>query len=122
MLPAPDPAHDILRETRRPLDALFNPKNVAVIGATEIPGSVGRTLLWNLISSPFGGTVFPVNPKRPSVLGIKAYPTIAAVPDPVDLAVVVTPAATVPAIIGECAAAGVRGAIVISAGFKELGS
>jgi acetyltransferase len=93
-----------------------------VIGATEKAGSVGRTLLWNLISNPFGGTVFPVNPKRPSVLGIKAYPTIAAVPEQVELAVVVTPAQTVPGVISECVEAGVKGAIIISAGFKETGA
>lgn len=116
-----DPAHDVLRYERQPLDAIFAPKNVAVIGATEKAGSVGRTLLWNLISNPFGGTVFPVNPKRPSVLGIKAYPSIAAVPETVDLAVVVTPAPTVPSVIGECVAAGVKGAIIISAGFREVG-
>src|SRR5919199_4297036 len=100
-LPA-DPAYDILRSQRHPLDAIFAPKTVAVIGATEKAGSVGRTLLWNLISNPFGGTVFPVNPKRPSVLGIKAYPTIAAVPERVDLAVIATPAQTVPSVIREC--------------------
>jgi acetyltransferase len=105
----------------QPLDAIFSPKNVAVIGATESPNTVGRTLVWNLISSPFGGAVFPVNPKRPSVLGIKAYPNIAAVPEPVDLAVVTTPAQTVPGIIKECVEIGVKGAIVISAGFKETG-
>ena len=66
-----------------PLDAIFAPKSVAVVGATEKAGSVGRTLLWNLISNPFGGTVFPVNPTaRDSVLGIKAYPTLAALPEP----------------------------------------
>ena len=101
LIQAVDPAHNLLRYERQPLDAIFAPKNVAVIGATEKAGSVGRTLLWNLISSPFGGTVFPVNPKRPSVLGIKAYPNIAAVPEPVDLAVVVTPAPTVPGVIAE---------------------
>src|SRR5919199_2787890 len=103
------------------LDAIFSPANVAVVGATEAQGSVGRTLLWNLISNPFGGTVFPVNPKRPSILGIKAYPSIGAVPEPVDLAVVVTPAHTVPSVIEECVEAGVKGAIIISAGFKEVG-
>lgn len=107
---------------RHPLDAIFAPKTVAVIGATEKPDSVGRTVLWNLISNPFGGTVFPVNPKRSSVLGIKAYPNIATVPEPVDLAVIVTPAATVPSVIQECAAAEVKGAIIISAGFKETGA
>jgi acetyltransferase len=116
-----DLAHDVLRQERQPLDVIFAPRNVAVIGATETPNSVGRTLLWNLIQSPFGGTVFPVNPKRPSVLGIKAYPNIAAVPEKVDLAVIVTPAGAVPQVVGECADAGVKGAIIISAGFKEMG-
>ncbi|MGA3065542.1 MAG: bifunctional acetate--CoA ligase family protein/GNAT family N-acetyltransferase [Tepidisphaeraceae bacterium] len=105
----------------RPLDAIFAPRNIAVIGATETEGSVGRTVLWNLVTSPFGGTVFPVNPKRASVLGIKAYPNIAAIPEPLDLAVVVTPAASVPQVISQCADAHVKGAIVISAGFRELG-
>src|SRR5262245_6668352 len=117
-----DPAHNVLRAPRQPLSVFFAPETVAVIGATEAPNSVGRTLLWNLIRNPFGGTVFPVNPKRASVLGIKAYPKIAAVPAKVDLAVIVTPAPAVPALIQECIDAGVKGAIIISAGFKELGT
>src|SRR6476469_6147354 len=109
----PETAHDILRRRHRPLDAFFSPQSVAVIGASERAGSVGRTVLWNLISSPFGGTVFPVNPNRPGVLGIKAYPNIAAVPAPLDLAIIATPAPTVPGIIGECVEAGVKGAIIL---------
>ncbi len=116
-----DPAHDVLQYGRQALDAIFAPKSVAVIGATETQGSVGRTIVWNLISSSFGGTIYPVNPKRPSVLGIKAYPNLSAVPEPVDLIVVVTPAPTVPAIIKEAVDVGVKGAIIISAGFKETG-
>lgn len=115
------PAHDILDLTPHPLDVFFTPRRVAVIGATEAAGSVGRTIVRNLINHPFGGIVFPVNPRRPSVLGIQAYPTIADVPGVVDLAVIVTPAPTVPEIVGQCADAGVKGAIVISAGFKECG-
>jgi acetyltransferase len=115
-------AHDILGlQKHSPLDVFFAPHNVAVIGATETPGSAGRTVLWNLINSPFGGIVFPVNMKRPSVLGIRAYPNVAAVPDKVDLAVVVTPAKTVPGVIRECVDCGIKAAIVISAGFKEVG-
>jgi acetyltransferase len=106
---------------RHQLDAIFAPRNVAVIGATEKEDSVGRTLLWNLISNPFGGTVFPVNPKRNNVMGIRSYPSIGDVPDQVDLAVIVTPAPTVPGVIEECVAAGAKGAIIISAGFKEIG-
>lgn len=120
-LPVFDPAHDVLHYKHTALNAIFSPRNVAVIGATETPNSVGRTLMWNLISNPFGGAVFPVNIKRASVLGVKAYPDIAAVPEQVDLAIIVTPARTVPGIIAECVNEGVRGAIIISAGFKETG-
>jgi acetyltransferase len=116
-----DPSQDIYQYTANPLKSIFAPKNIAVIGATEKEGSVGRTILWNLISSPFGGAVFPVNPKRPSLLGIKAYPTIKDIPDQVDLAVIVTPSSSIPDLITECVEVGVKGAIVISAGFKEIG-
>jgi len=119
--PPLDPASNILHDGRRALDAIFSPRSVAVIGATDRPGSVGRTLTWNLIANPFGGTVFPVSRSRTSVLGVKAYPDIASVPERVDLAVIATPAPTVPGIVAECAAAGVKGAIIVSAGFKETG-
>src|ERR1022692_1716640 len=115
------PARKAIKEGTQPLDVFFSPKTVAVIGATETAGTVGRTILWNLVGNPFGGTVFPINPKRPSVLGVKAYKHISEVPEQVDLAVIVTPAATVPGIIHECAEEGVQAAIVISAGFKEIG-
>lgn len=116
-----DPAHDVLRPERRQMEVFFAPKTVAVIGATERSESVGRTVLSNLLGSPFGPKVFPVNPNRSSVLGVKAYANIAAVPEQIDLAVIVTPAPTVPAIVGQCVDAGVKGAIVISAGFRESG-
>ena len=116
-----DPAHDVLGYEGGSLEAIFRPETVAVIGATERPGSVGRTIMWNLVSSPFGGTVFPVNSRRPNVLGIKAYPSVSEVPQKVDLAVIVAPATAVPDIISECVEAGVEGAIIISAGFRETG-
>ncbi len=116
-----DRASDILHAARAPLDAIFAPKSVAVVGATDRQGTVGRSVLWNLVTNPFGGVVFPVNPTRPSVLGIQAYPDMGSLPGPVDLAVVVTPAPTVPEVIRACAKRGVKGAIVISAGFKETG-
>jgi acetyltransferase len=109
------------RQGHQPLDVFFSPKTVAVVGATEAANTVGRTLLWNLVTSPFGGTVYPVNPKRPSVLGVKAYKTISDVPEQVDLAVIVTPPPSIPGIIRECGENGVQGAVVISAGFKEIG-
>ncbi len=118
---ATDPSYDLFRSRRQPLDAVFDPENIAVIGASDERGSVGRTLLWNLVSNPFGGTIFPVNPNRKNALGIKAYPTIGDVPAEVDLALIATPARTVPGIVEECAAAGVKSAIIISAGFREVG-
>jgi acetyltransferase len=115
-------AHDILHHTtRRPLDPIFSPKSVAIIGATENPGSVGRTILDNIVKGGFEGKIYPVNPKRDTVLGIKAYPSITAVPEKADLAVIITPPATVPGIVKDCGAAGVKGVIIISAGFKEIG-
>jgi acetyltransferase len=116
-----DPAHDVLGYERLPLDAIFGPETVAVVGASDRPGSVGRTIMWNLISNPFGGTIYPVNARRQNVLGIKAYPSVSEVPERVDLAVIAAPAPTVPDIIRECVDAGVGGAIIISAGFRETG-
>ena len=98
---------------------MFAPESVAVIGATEAPGSVGRALLENLKAYP--GCVYPVNPKRDAALGLPALPNIGAVPAPVDLAIIATPAATVPDVVQQCAEAGVTGAMIISAGFKECG-
>lgn len=95
---------------------------MAVIGATEREGSVGRTVFANLLRGPLGKAAFPVNPQRNEVLGVHCYPAVGSIPDSIDLAVVVTPAATVPGIIRECVAAGVGGTIVISAGFKEIGA
>jgi acetyltransferase len=115
-------AHDVFRQGRHPLESFFRPRAVAVIGATEAPGSVGRTLLHNLLGTPFGGTIYPVNPKRESVLGIRAYRSLADVPAEVDLAVIVTPAATVPAIVAACADRKVPAAVIISAGFRETGA
>ena len=109
------------RSEGHPLEAIFNPRSVAVIGASEREGSVGRAVLWSLLSSPFGGTVYPVSEKRSNVLGIKACRTVQEISETVDLAVIVTPADSVPTVIGQCVAAGVGGAIVISAGFKEHG-
>src|ERR1022692_3645652 len=112
------PKRDI---TRKDLDVFFKPRSVAAIGATDREGHVGRSVLWNLISSPFGGTVYPVNSKKNSVLGIKAYPNVGSLPEAPELAVIMTPAETVPGVIEECAQAGVKGAVIISAGFRESG-
>src|SRR6201993_215133 len=100
--------------------AMLNPKSVAVIGATENSQSVVRTLMENLMS--FIGRLYPVNPKRRSVLGLKAFPCIGEVPAPVDLAVIAIPAIAVPDVVSECAEAGVKGAVIISDGFRECGA
>jgi len=107
---------------RSSLQSIFYPKSIAVIGATEKPASVGRSVLRNLLEQPSGATIFPVNPARSNVLGIRCYPNVAAIGEKTDLAVVVTPAETVPGVLQQCADAGVDGAIVISAGFAELGA
>jgi acetyltransferase len=96
---------------------MFAPESVAVIGATETPGTVGRTLAENLKS--YRGRVYPVSLKRNTILEMPAFSKITAVPDHVDLAVIATPAATVPDVVQECAEAGVTGAIIVSAGFKS---
>ena len=108
-------------DDRHPLDPILKPRSVAVIGATEKEGSVGRTILYNLISNPFGGTVYPVSLTRKSVLGVRAYKTISDLPEVVDCAIIVTPAPTVPGLVQECVDMGVPGAVIISAGFKEIG-
>jgi acetyltransferase len=104
-----------------PLDVFFRPTNVAVIGATEKPASVGRAIVANLVEGGFPGAIYPVNPKHPKVLGLTSYPELASIPEDVALAVIVTPALTVPGIVKQCADAGVEGAIIISAGFRETG-
>ncbi len=112
-------AEAVVSERRPILSAMLAPKSIALIGASEKPGSVGHALLENLQS--FRGRVFPINPNHVRLLGQKAFPTIRDTPQEVDLAVIATPAATVPGIVAECAAADVKGAVIISAGFKECG-
>jgi acetyltransferase len=106
----------------RSLEAVFHPRSVAVIGASERPNSVGHSVLWNLTAHPFGGVVYPVNPKHHELLGLACYARIGDVPAQVDLAVIATPAPSVPEIVGACGAAGVKAAIVLSAGFRETGA
>ena len=99
---------------------MFNPKTVALIGATEKEGAVGRTILENLLQSK-KGKIFPVNPHRKWVLDVESYPSITSVPEHVNLAVVATPARSVPEVVEECGRAGVEGLLIISAGFKDIG-
>jgi acetyltransferase len=121
-MPIAAPASSRRTAKGKALDPFFHPRNVAVIGATDKPGSVGLTVLSNLLKGALAGKVYPINPKRSEVLGVRAFPSIEAAPEAVDLAIIVTPAATVPAVIRECLQADVRAAVVISAGFKERGA
>ena len=103
------------------LDKIFKPKSIAVIGASETIGTAGYRIFRNLIGSGYEGVVFPVNTKRESVQGVQAYPTINEVPKIVDLAIIVTPASVVCDIVEQCAVRGIKGILIISAGFKEIG-
>jgi len=103
------------------LNRIFNPKRIAVVGASERGGSIGAKIFSNLTGAGYNGSVFPVNPFRQRVQGKTAYPSISRVPCKVDLAIVATPAHIVPQAIEECGKAGVAGVIIISAGFKETG-
>jgi acetyltransferase len=103
------------------LNTLFNPKSIAVIGASDTPGRVGYALFRNLITTGYSGSVYPVNPNRDLVQGVKAYPNMAALPHEVDLAIIATRAPTVPDMVNECIASGALSAVVISAGFSETG-
>ena len=116
-----DPSQNYIERYPQPLDALFLPSSVAIIGAKDDVGSVGSTLINNLKTGGFKGKIFPVNPKRSEVLGFKCYPSIKDVKEEIDLAVIVTPASTVVQLVAECVAAKVKSVIIISAGFKELG-
>ena len=103
------------------LNKLFEPDAVAVFGASDREGAVGNLVFKNMIEGGFKGDVFPVNPKHKKIQGRKSYPDLKSIGKPVDLAVITTPAATVPAIIESCGSYGIRDAIVISAGFREVG-
>jgi len=102
--------------TIRNLDAFFAPRSVALIGASERPHSVGATVLRNLLAGGFAGPVMPVNPRHRELAGVTVYPGVAALPTVADLAIVCTPAPTVPGIVAELAAHGTRAAVVITSG------
>ncbi len=103
------------------LDSIFRPRSIAVVGASRGRTSIGREILHNLIDNEFDGPIFPVNPKAPMVHSMKAYPSVLDIPDPVDLAVIVVPREAVPGVIDECGKKEVRGLVVITAGFREVG-
>ena len=103
------------------LEAFFNPRSVAVIGASRAKEKLGHGVLANLIKYGYPGQIYPINPKADEILGLKCYPSVLDVPGPIDLAIVVIPAQFVAAVLEECGQKGVKGVVIISAGFREAG-
>ena len=103
------------------LNAIFNPRSIAVIGASDTFGKWGHWMMDRPMKTGYQGVIYPINPTKKDILGLKAYPNVAAVPGDIDLAVITTPTATVPGVLKECIAKGIKGAVVISAGFAETG-
>ena len=103
------------------IQTIMNPKSIAVVGATNRQGSVGLAVFRNILDAGFQGVLYPVNPKAKSVQSVKAYPSLAEISDEVDLAIIIVPAEMVSSIIEEAGRKGIKGAVVITAGFKEVG-
>jgi acetyltransferase len=104
-----------------PLDPIFYPSSIAIVGASKDPTKRGFRSIQKLLEDGFEGEIYPVNPKEAEILGKTAYPSVAAIPGPVDLALVCTPAKTLPDVIAQCGAKGVKGAVVLAGGFAEAG-
>ena len=103
------------------LDAIFSPRSIAVIGASRHRGKIGYEILRNLIVNEYQGILYPVNPNATGIHGIRAYPRISDIPDPIDLAVITVPADLAVDAAKACGEKGVRGLVVITAGFREIG-
>ena len=103
------------------LERIFNPASVAIVGASETPGSIGRSLIKNVVDGGYKGKIFPVNPKHKRIYGLETWNSVLDIGQSIDLAVLATPIMNVPSIIRECVLAKIAGAIVLSAGGKEIG-
>ncbi len=103
------------------LDPIFYPKSIGVIGASTKEGSVGQSIFCNLLFGKYKGVIYPVNPKAKSINGVRCYPNVKDVPEPFDLAVLIVPAPSAPDTLLQCIEHGAKGAVIISAGFKEVG-
>lgn len=107
--------------TQDALTSLIRPRSVAVIGASTQPGKIGYTVVKNLIEGGFSGRIYPVNPNASELLGLKVYPSVTSIPDPVDAAIITIPAKAVLSAVEECGQKGVKGLIIITSGFSEVG-
>ncbi|MEN6438265.1 MAG: acetate--CoA ligase family protein [Syntrophobacter sp.] len=103
------------------LDAILSPKSVAVVGASNTPGKVGHDIFENIIKGDFQGILYPINPKTKAVKCVRSYPSIMDLPDPVDLAIIIVPPKAALATVDQCAQKGIKGAVIVSAGFREVG-
>ncbi|MCU0599320.1 MAG: acetate--CoA ligase family protein [Desulfobacterales bacterium] len=103
------------------LDAIFSPESVAVIGASSTPGKVGHDIFENILRGGYAGTLYPVNPTARSILSVRCHPTIGDIPDPIDLAMIILPPKAAIKCVDECIEKGVKGIVIVSAGFKEVG-
>jgi acetyltransferase len=103
------------------LNAIFSPESVAIIGASNTPGKVGHDIFANILRGGYTGTLYPVNPKARSILSVKAYPSISDIPDPVDLAIIILPPKASLAAVEESMRKGIKGVVIVSAGFREVG-
>ncbi len=108
-------------KSKNSLDAVFQPKSVAMIGASATPGKLGYDILYNLVNAGFTGPIYPVNPKADEILGLPAFKDIASLPSPPDMAVIVIPARMVPDAIAECGKIGIKSAVIVTGGFAEAG-
>jgi len=111
---------NLMEKNWEAMDAIFKPKAVAVIGASDNPGKLGSHVMKSLIQGRYPGKIYPVNPGKEEIFGIKTYPSLSRVPDPVDLSIIVLPAEQVPRIIKECQEKDIKGIVLITAGFKEI--
>lgn len=103
------------------LDAIFSPQSVAVVGASTTPGKVGHDIFVNILQGDYQGTLYPVNPRARYIRSVKAYPSISELPEPVDLAIIVLPPKAALGAVGEAAEKGIKGIVIVSAGFREVG-
>ncbi|HLG94259.1 MAG TPA: CoA-binding protein, partial [candidate division Zixibacteria bacterium] len=108
-----------MNSAHHPLDYIFRPRSVAVVGASPKKGTIGRELLHNIIEGGFNGSVFPVNPNYPVIHSVKCYPKVSEIPDTVDLAIIIVPRDFVIGVVDDCGKKGVGGLVIITAGFKE---
>ncbi|MCG6535020.1 MAG: CoA-binding protein [Syntrophales bacterium LBB04] len=109
------------KEIMRQLDYIFKARSIAVIGASATPPKWGYMMVNTPLTTGYRGAIYPVNPREKNIEGLPCYQSVREIPGDVDLAVIVVPAVTIPAVMAECAAKGVRGAVVITAGFAETG-